>query len=143
MNAIERIISAIPPEAAFSEADRNETRKLLMACVLWALPYDGPSRDGIEELRSLRNGFGSWLNWVRQGINMATLTSNERGFFLGALGMATALLMSFSMPARESEQPPAPPPPPAKRNGRKKAKSGAPRSARRVSEIVLPAEWVG
>lgn len=142
MNAIERIISAIPPEAEFSEDERDQARKLLMACVLWALPYDRPGWDGIEELRSLRNGFGCWLAYVREGINLAALSSNERGFFLGALGMATALLKSFSIPAPKNEQPPAPPLSPTKRNGRKKAKPGTPRSARRVSEIVLPAEWV-
>ena len=141
MNAIERIISAIPAEAEFSEAERNEARTLLMACVLWALPYDRPGWSGIEQLRGLKNGFGCWLDYVRQGIDSAALTSNERGFFLGALGMATALLMSFSIPVRESEPLPAPPRPQKKRSGRKAAKPAAARSARHVSEIVLPPEW--
>ncbi|MCP1551672.1 hypothetical protein J2W76_004996, partial [Methylorubrum zatmanii] len=77
MNAIERIISAIPAEAGFTETDRDEARTLLMACVLWALPYDGPGWRGIEQLRGFTNGFGCWLGWLRQGIDAANLTTNE------------------------------------------------------------------
>lgn len=95
MNAIERIISAIPPEAAFSDLDRDEARRLLMACVLWALPREGPGSTSIEEMRNLSNGYGCWLGWLRKAIDAAVLEPDERHFFIGAFGMATALQLSF------------------------------------------------
>lgn len=119
MKAIERIIGAIPAEAGFSETDRDEARTLLMACVLWALPHDGPGRNGIEELRGLTNGFGCWLGWVRRGINSADLSANERGFFLGGFGMATALLLSFSLTAKPPAARPSPSRAPKKRAAHK------------------------
>ena len=142
MNAIERIISAIPAEAEFSEADRNEARTLLMACVLWALPHDGPGRSGIEQLRGLTNGFGCWLGPVRQGIDAANLTTNERGFFLGGFGMASALLFSFMLAKQDSNVAAAAAArSPKKRNGRKNTQPSPKRSTHRAGKIVLPPEW--
>lgn len=137
MKAIERIIGAIPAEAEFSDADRDEARTLLMACVLWALPHDGPGRSGIEQLRGLTNGFGCWLGWVRRGINLADLSANERGFFLGGFGMATALLLSFSLAAQERAARPSPSRPSKKRNRGKTAQPRAGSSAHQAPEIVL------
>jgi hypothetical protein len=56
---------------------------------------------------------------VRSGINLADLSANERGFFLGGFGMAKALLFSFMMAAQESGAL-APSSPPSKKRGRRK-----------------------
>ncbi len=124
MKAIERIIRAIPAEAGFTDVDRDEARTLLMACVLWALPYEGPDRSGIEQLRSLTNGYGCWLDYLRSGINRADLSANERGFFLGGFGMASALLFSFMMAAQESGALCAPSSTAKKRGRRKQQNEG-------------------
>lgn len=142
MKAIERIIGAIPAEAGFSEADRDEARTLLMACVLWALPHDGPGRSGIEELRGLTNGYGCWLKSVRIGIDAANLTTNERGFFLGGFGMASALLLSFTLAKQDRNVAAAASGSPKKRTRRKDTQLSARRSTHQAGEIVLPPEWL-
>ena len=141
MNAIERIISAIPAEAEFSEADRNEARTLLLACVLWALPHDGPGQSGIEQLRGLTNGYGCWLSSVRQGIDAANLTTNERGFFFGGFGMASALLLSFTLAKQDRNVAAAAARPPKKRTWRKTTQPSTKRHTHQAGEIVLPPEW--
>jgi hypothetical protein len=137
MKAIERIIRAIPAEAGFTDADRDEARTLLMACVLWALPYEGPDRSGIEQLRGLTNGYGCWLGYLRSGINRADLSANERGFFLGGFGMASALLFSFMMAAQDSGVRPLSTRQSNKRSGRNASQEGKSRSVRHASEAAV------
>ncbi|MFF9554119.1 hypothetical protein [Methylobacterium fujisawaense] len=137
MKAIERIIGAIPAEAKFTDADRDEARILLMACVLWALPYEGPDRSGIEQLRRLKNGYGCWLDYLRSGINLADLSANERGFFLGGFGMAKALLFSFMVAAQEAGGRPASPRQSKKRNGRNASQQVKRQSVRHASEAAV------
>ena len=74
---------------------RTDTRRLINACCE-VLSGDFRPKEIKEALTSLKNGYGSWLDWVREAIKKTEVLGDvDRAAVLGAFEMATAFLFDI------------------------------------------------
>jgi len=74
---------------------RTDTRRLINACCE-VLSGDFRPKEIKEALTGLKNGYGSWLDWVREAIKKTEVLGDvDRAALLGAFEMATAFLFDI------------------------------------------------
>ena len=74
---------------------RADTGRLINACCE-VLSGDFRPKEIKEGLTGLKNGYGSWLDWVREAIKKTEVLGDvDRAELLGAFEMATAFLFDI------------------------------------------------
>jgi hypothetical protein len=74
---------------------RTDTERLINACCA-VLCGDFHPKEIKDGLTGLKNGYGGWLDWVREAVKKTEVLSDvDRAALLGAFEMATAFLFDI------------------------------------------------
>jgi hypothetical protein len=91
---IAAIRAAIHPKSPFEAADFEQIERLLQACLL-VLEHDAHPGKIKRLLTGFRNGYGDWLDPIRDAILTAAIPDEERSQVQGAFEMACAFLFDI------------------------------------------------